>query len=121
MLASLKVLADTARRHRCRSIAVLGDMLELGDYTVEGHTRVGQAVAANHIDVLITFGKASVKIAESAIASGMNLDNVYQFENEADADALGKALLRIIRPADTVLFKASRGMHLEQFIAYITN
>ncbi len=120
MEASLKVLGSMAKRKGCRSVAVLGDMRELGDYTREAHQRVGAAVAAYDIDVLITFGESAAEIARRAIRFGMNAENVYVFRDISDADALGRALVKITRVSDIVLFKASRALALERAIAYIT-
>lgn len=120
MEASLKVLGSMAKRKGCRSVAVLGDMRELGDYTREAHQRVGAAVAAYDIDILITFGEAAAEIARRAVSFGMNAENVYVFRDISDADALGRALVKITRVSDIVLFKASRALALERAIAYIT-
>lgn len=120
MQAALKVLHSVAKRKKCRSVAVLGDMLELGDYTEEAHRTVGKAVAGCGIDVLVTFGSSAACIASGATAAGMNIENVYVFEDRSDADALGRALMRITHPTDVILFKASRAVALERAIAYIT-
>ncbi len=120
MIASLKVLGDMAKRKATRSVAVLGDMRELGEYSVDAHKKVGAAVAAYDIDVLVTFGESAADIASSAVAFGMNSENVYVFRNVSDADSIGKALIRITRQSDIVLFKASRALSLERAIAYIT-
>ena len=120
MVASLKVLGSMARRKGCRSVAVLGDMRELGSYSLEAHRRVGAAVAAYDIDTLITFGEYAAEIAAQAVRFGMNSENVYVFRDISDADALGRALVKITRPSDVVLFKASRALALERAIAYIT-
>lgn len=120
MVASLKVLGSMAKRKNCRSVAVLGDMRELGEFTVEAHRKVGAAVAAYDIDTLITFGESAAEIAAGAIRFGMNAENVYVFRDVSDADALGRALVRITKPSDIVLFKASRALALERAVAYIT-
>lgn len=117
MVASIDVLVNKAKQRAGRSVAVLGDMRELGDYAENEHRKIGKAVAKKGIDVLVTFGKDAEKIAEEALKSGMNSDNVYVFSE--DIASLGKALPRITRASDVVLFKASRALSLERAIAYL--
>ncbi|MBR6769471.1 MAG: UDP-N-acetylmuramoyl-tripeptide--D-alanyl-D-alanine ligase [Clostridia bacterium] len=119
MQASLKVLSNMAKRKKCRSVAVLGDMKELGKYAKEAHQKVGAAVAAYDIDVLVAFGKHAAYIAESALRFGLNAENVYVFPDEGDVDSPGRAILRIIRRSDIVLFKGSRAMAMERLVAYL--
>ena len=119
MVASLSVLTNIAEKKKRRAVAVLGDMCELGEYSREGHFSVGKAVAERKIDVLITFGKEAEEIARSAVSFGLNSENVYTFTDLDDAQALGKALLRITKQGDVILFKASRAVSLERAIAFI--
>ena len=92
-----------------RKIAVLGDMLELGSYSETAHRNVGEYVAESKVDVLYTYGGESKYMADSAKKSGMN--NVFAFTDKME---LAKALLSEIQKGDTLLFKASRGMKLEE-------
>lgn len=92
-----------------RKIAVLGDMLELGSFTETAHRTVGEYAAEQKIDYLFTFGESSRFMADSAKLSG--LENVFEF---TDKEELASALLRTIKDGDTVIFKASRGMKLEE-------
>ncbi len=119
MAASLLVLRNIAKKKKRRSVAVLGDMRELGEYSGAGHAEVGRAVTACETDVLVTFGQEAENIASSAIASGMNSENVYIFNDSDDIQVLGKALSRIIKHSDVVLFKASRAVSLERAIPFI--
>lgn len=119
MQASLKVLSNMAKRKHCRSVAVLGDMKELGEYSKEAHQKVGAAVAAYDIDVLIAFGEQAIHIAESALRFGLNAENVYVFPDEKNYDAPGRALRRIIKRSDVVLFKGSRAMAMERLVEYL--
>ena len=92
-----------------RRIAVLGDMLELGENTVQMHRATG-ALAATMVDVLITVGELGAEIAKGA----GNGCEVYAFEGEhAKQDAAGK-LCELLGSGDAVLYKASRGVALEQ-------
>lgn len=90
-----------------RRIAVLGDMLELGDYSKELHEKVGKEVAKNNVDILIVSGENSRYIAEKAIKDGMNKENVYYFDN---GDKIYNFIKKIWRDGDCILFKASNGM-----------
>ena len=90
-----------------RRIAVLGDMLELGDYSKELHEKVGKEVAKNNVDILIVSGENSKYIAEKAIKDGMNKENVYYFDN---GDKIYNSIKKIWRDGDCILFKASNGM-----------
>lgn len=92
-----------------RKIAVLGDMLELGGYSEEAHRAVGTYAAQCAVDILFCFGEASVWIAEAA-------KDAIKVEHFTDKSALTDALLHTVRPGDAVLFKASRGMALEEVI-----
>lgn len=102
--ASLAVLAST----ECtgRRIAVLGDMLELGDYAQTAHTDCGRMVAENGIDALLAYGSSARWYVEGAgeKVSGRLYD---------DKSALASDLYKMLKPGDAVLFKASRGMKLE--------
>ena len=90
-----------------RRIAVLGDMLELGEFSKELHEKVGKEVAKNNVDILIVSGENSKYIAEKAIKDGMNKENVYYFDN---GDKIYNFIKKIWRDGDCILFKASNGM-----------
>ncbi len=92
-----------------RKIAVLGDMLELGTYSETAHRNVGEYAAECKLDILYTYGKESMLLADSAKKAG--LKNVFSFTDKSE---LTKALEKELKCGDTVLFKASRGMKLEE-------
>jgi len=91
-----------------RKVAILGDMLELGEYSEELHTELGKIVKENNIDILITIGENAKNISKSAIDNGMDSDSVYIFDNNKDAI---EKIKNIIKPNDTILLKASYGMN----------
>lgn len=99
-----------------RRIAVLGDMLELGEYTTSIHEQVGEFVYHNQVDLLITVGEYAKKIAHQAIALGMNSTQVFSFETESDTYEL---LQSILKKGDIVLVKGSHGMHLVRLVHYL--
>ena len=90
-----------------RRIAVLGDMLELGEFSKELHEKVGKEVAKNNVDILIVSGENSKYIAEKAIKDGMNKENVCYFDN---GNKIYNFVKKIWREGDCILFKASNGM-----------
>ncbi|MFA5841547.1 MAG: Mur ligase family protein [Candidatus Paceibacterota bacterium] len=92
-----------------RKIAVLGDMLELGKYSTEEHLRIGE-IAGKVCDILITVGIRARRIAEGALISEMDEDNIFQFENSREA---GKYLEEIIKPGDVALLKGSQSTRME--------
>lgn len=92
-----------------RKIAVLGDMLELGSYSETAHRNVGRYAAEKKVDILYTYGEESKYMAESAEEHG--LENVKSF---TDKQQLSDELLKTVKDGDTLLFKASRGMKLEE-------
>lgn len=104
MQASLKYLANLPNT---RKIAVLGDMLELGEYAQKLHEQVGKAVYQNKIDILITCGTNAKHIQNQAKKEGMQEQNIYYFENK---EQIISQLKQICKPGDTILLKASNGM-----------
>ena len=95
-----------------RKIAVLGDMLELGEYTKEAHTKAG-SVAAKNAHILFTVGNRARHIAEGALDNGMNGEAVIQCENSRDA---GREVLKILQAGDVVYLKGSQGMRMERAV-----
>ena len=96
--------------------AVLGDMLELGDFTQAGHEKIGEAVVANGIDYLITVGERARIIADQAQALGMDKDKVFSF---GDAIAAARFVQERIKAGDLILIKGSQGMRLEKTVKEI--
>ena len=114
MEAALKVLADTAAERR---IAILGDILEMGDFAPDAHRGVGKAVCDCGIDSLIVTGENGVYIAEGAKAAGMSDESIWWFEDNKGINAF---LANYINTDDAILIKASRGMKFEQITECIT-
>jgi UDP-N-acetylmuramoyl-tripeptide--D-alanyl-D-alanine ligase len=112
MAAALETVRDLPTAGR--RIAVLGDMLEMGDAAAAGHADVGRLAAASNLDALVCVGPLSATIAAAATAAG--LANVSHLATTADAAA---AVPPMLRAGDLVLLKASRGMRLEKVAAAI--
>lgn len=96
-----------------RRVAILGDMAELGDYAREGHLRVGAAVVATDVDLLIGVGTLAKRVLEGALGEGMDAGACHWFGDVAEA---GEAIVSLLRPGDLVLLKGSRFMGLERLV-----
>jgi len=116
MRSSIGVLKLTSDRKGGASIAVLGDMRELGSHSAELHRHVGKSVFENKIDRLITFGEEAAEIAKGAAELGMPADRITSFKDLKNVSAVSKAILNIARPGDSVLFKASRAVAMERIV-----
>jgi len=103
---TLKSLTDVRRR-----VAVLGEMLELGDEAAAFHDRVGRELALREaVDLVVTVGEGASAIADGAAAEGVD---VARFTDHESAVAW---LAEHLAPGDAVLFKASRGVALEHVV-----
>ena len=112
MHAALDILRDLPAK---RKVAVLGDMLEIGKYTVEAHERAG-ALAGKFLDVLVTVGARAKFIAEAAKETGMKSANIFSFGTADDAK---KSVQDLMRKGDLVLIKGSRLMELDKVVEEI--
>jgi UDP-N-acetylmuramoyl-tripeptide--D-alanyl-D-alanine ligase len=106
--AALDLLADLPGRH----VAVLGEMLELGDAHEAGHRTVGER-AAQVADLLIVVGEGAGGIVVGALDGGLDPSRVLRVR---DADAALDALRPRLRDGDVVLVKASRGIGLDRLV-----
>ena len=109
MRAALDTLRDLPAK---RKIAVLGDMLEIGKYTIEAHEAVGK-LAARSANVLVTIGPRAKFIAETARVTGMKKTSVISFET---ADEARKPVQALMKSGDLVLIKASHSMELAKIV-----
>ncbi|WP_374456649.1 UDP-N-acetylmuramoyl-tripeptide--D-alanyl-D-alanine ligase [Nocardioides sp.] len=109
MRAALETLAGIGARSGRRTVAVLGEMLELGAGAAEAHTGVGAYAAAAGVDVLVTVGPAAGDIAAGFDAAG----SAGVAITTAGRDAASEWLRHNVSAADVVLVKASRGAALE--------
>lgn len=110
-MAALSVLREVSGPRR--SIAVLGDMLELGEYSEEAHRSVGACVAHENISYLVAVGELARDYVTGAVEAGMDQDRIMHF---SDLESAVYSLKELIKPNDVVLFKGSRGMHLDRII-----
>ena len=114
MLTAIKILGQVKNK---RKIALLADMLELGDYEEKLHRKVGKAVTDNNIDILITVGPLANKyIKAEAIKNNMDKHCIYSFNSANDSvDFLNK----LLKSNDIILLKGSNSMHLTNIVEKI--
>lgn len=98
-----------------RRIAVLGDMLELGKFTIDEHKKLGQLVGS-FANLILAIGPRAKYIVEGAIESDMSEKNIIEFD---DARMAGKYLEDIIGAGDIILVKGSQGMRMERAVEEI--
>jgi UDP-N-acetylmuramoyl-tripeptide--D-alanyl-D-alanine ligase len=108
MVAALDLLASLPGRR----VAVLGEMLELGDTSAAAHRQVG-AYAAASADLLVCVGESAAPYADGALAAGMTPLAIHSL---ADQEAAYDFLLGELRPGDVVLLKGSRGVALDLLV-----
>ena len=115
MKAAIDVLAELGQDKR--TVAVLGDMLELGPGTDAFHREIGTYVAKADITTLLSVGTLGRRIAEGALAGGMDPSCVVSV---ADASEAKRTFTQLIHPGDVALIKASRGIRLEQILEAVS-
>lgn len=109
---SVKAALNTLSAVPCeRRIAVLGDMLELGSFSEKAHSDCGAYAGEKQIDMLFAYGEQSKFTAKAAEKNGVKA--VFTF---IEGRALAETLFAELKSGDAVLFKASRGMKLENII-----
>lgn len=111
-------LRSFSRLPAIRKVAVLGDMLELGDGAAVFHEEAGRLVAQSGWNLLVTVGPLSRSMAAGAQSAGMAPDRIFSFQDSDEASAHIPGLLR---EGDLVLVKGSRGMKTETIVETIKN
>ena len=109
MELALEILSEM--KGKGRAIAVLGDMLELGDFSLEAHQHIGKRVAELSVDALLALGEEAPVLVESAIRQGMDLEKARIVEGHLEAVSL---LRKMVREGDWILVKGSRRMRMEK-------
>ncbi|MFU0799219.1 MAG: UDP-N-acetylmuramoyl-tripeptide--D-alanyl-D- alanine ligase [Xylanivirga thermophila] len=114
MKAAIDILHDFKGQ---RKIAILGDMLEMGEYAQGGHREVGKYLAEKGIDILITKGDLSEFIGRQAKDDGMSEQYIHHLKCNKDVINL---LRTLVKEGDTILVKGSRGMKMEEIVQYFS-
>jgi UDP-N-acetylmuramoyl-tripeptide--D-alanyl-D-alanine ligase len=117
-MALEKTLSWVDQEFEKLKIAVIGDMLELGEKENDYHFKAGRFFSSLNFSLLITVGKRSEKIADGAVDGGFPPENIVSFVDSYDA---GKFIFKEAKRGSVILFKASRGIALENAIKEIEN
>lgn len=112
-LLALETLHDLRLAEGAKRIAILGDMLELGPISDEGHAAVGKKAAGSGVDLLVLVGERMAAAERSAVAAGMSADRVIHFSDPVEA---GRFAQERMKTGDAVLVKGSRGMRMERAV-----
>lgn len=116
-LDSIKASLEILRKEVCtRKIAVIGDVLELGSYSEEIHKKIGEELFNSNLDYVITIGD-DTKYTDCYLKEN-GFDNVMHFDKENDSYSFIESLLK---DGDTVLFKGSHGIKLNNIVNYLMN
>lgn len=121
MTAALDVLDTLCSSSDSRGIAVLGDMLELGEQSDALHRAVGHRFSTGRADLLFTIGQGGAKIAQGAHDGGVPADRIFENRDREDLNATVEALCRTVRRGDVVLIKASRAVAAERVGSALKN
>ncbi len=116
MRAAIDVLVTMAARKNTRSAALLGDMLELGEYSRLMHDQLGQYAAQMQVQKLFCYGQMADIVAEAAIKKGIRAENVFVCVDTRDAQGMANMILQTLSPGDVLLVKASRAVQAERVI-----
>lgn len=117
MKAAIKVLSYLKQKRKRRSVAILGDMLELGKFSGISHINIGKFIVRQNVDLLLTRGENAKIISQTALSNGMSKDQVHQFSSN---DEIKENILNLIKPKDIVLVKASRAMAFDDIADFLT-
>ena len=110
---SMKSSIDVLANYKKRKVAILADMLELGDYSQQLHEEVGSYVASKGIDILVCVGKEAKYIYQKAKE---NMKDVYCFESNQEVIA---RLDELLKEDDVILVKGSHSMNLKEVVEKI--
>jgi len=118
--ASVRCAIDAALQHagRRRVVAVLGDMLELGDAGDAGHAEVGEYAVRAGVSGLVTVGPLAALAASSAVRVGLDPSRCRVCDDNASA---ARIATEMAGPGDVILVKGSRGMRMEQIVSALAD
>ena len=117
MQASLQVLKERAGGNK--TLAILGEMYELGTTAESGHREVGETLAKLGVSKLITVGQLAEEIAQGARLAGYAEEHIKVTSTREEAVTKAKELLELFGPGIWVLIKGSRGMKMEEITAQL--
>ena len=106
-LATLGELKGVKRR-----IAVMGDMMELGQFSIQEHARIG-SIVPKYADILVAIGVRARGFSKGAIDAGMNPKNIFEYDTTFNA---AKEMQTFIKAGDILLVKGSQSIRAERFV-----
>ena len=112
--AALETFSDMKSAPAARRIAVLGDMLELGEVSAAEHAKLAFVVRQKPVDAVFCYGREMSHLAKKAAELGMK--NVYYYMDKKD---LASDLFAFCRAGDLLLIKGSRGMQMESILSML--
>lgn len=115
-VTALELLRDWKNGRPHRRVAVLGDMLELGERSSELHRRLGEQAYASGVELLLAVGGFADELSGGALTSGMRPECVHR---SGDVEEAWEVLRTLLRPGDLVLLKGSRRVGLEGLVERI--
>lgn len=111
--ASMKSSLDVLAKAQGRTVAILGDMFELGSQKESMHYEIGQYAAKTGVQVLICIGELAGQIAEGAAQAQRETIEIYHYATKSE---FFSNLENILKPQDTILVKASHGMEFPEVV-----
>lgn len=101
-----------------KKIALLGDMVEMGSYTREGHEKIGNSLISYDLDKVFIFGENSKWIMEKAYQVGFPKENMNHFN---DFEELIQEIDKVFNSNTALYIKASRATNLDRVVKYFIN
>lgn len=109
-ISAVDILGKMTIDTQSSKYAIMGDMLEIGNYTEEGHQLVGKRIFEDGVDILIAVGERSRDFMRGAKEAGMSEDNMFYFDKPIDA---GRFVQNRLKEGDLILVKGSQGARME--------
>jgi len=120
MRAALDALSRLKNKSgSAKTLALLGDMKELGEGSDALHEGVGEYAARSGVDILITFGELAKNMSGGALKGGMEESSIYHFDDLGDMNKVGQLITKLTKKGDILLVKASRSMMGERAVEYL--
>ena len=113
---SMKASLDVLAKAETRTVAILGDMGELGEQEKQMHYDVGEHTVSCGIDVLICIGTLSSELSRGAAEAAASSGNTIEIHHYADKDAFFLDMSSILKKGDTILVKASHAMEFDKIV-----
>ena len=112
-ISAVKILGKIKIDNNAKKYAIMGDMLEIGSFTEEGHQLVGKKIATEQIDVLVAVGERSRDFIRGAKEAGLEDEQIFYFDKPEEA---GRFLQNRIKEGDVLLIKGSQGARMEKVV-----